>query len=54
MSRRVLIFVGVAYLITWLSWLPLAGVALGWFDARPSPYLHLIGGLGPAAAALAL
>ena len=40
----ILLFGGVAYLITWLVWLPLAGHSLGWFDARPSPYLHLLGG----------
>ena len=45
-------FFVLACALSWLAWAPLTASALGWTDATPSPYLHLLGGLGPAAAGL--
>ena len=39
-------------LISWLAWSPLAIAAMGWTTIRFSPYLHLVGGLGPMVAAI--
>jgi uncharacterized protein len=47
-------FFVLACALSWLAWAPLTASALGWSDATPSPYLHLLGGLGPAAAGLIL
>ena len=47
-------FFVLASLFSWLAWAPLAAVGLGWSTYRVSPYLHLVGGLGPMAAALLL
>jgi membrane protease YdiL (CAAX protease family) len=41
----------LAYLISWLLWLPLALSASGLLSS-PSAYLHLLGGAGPLLAAL--
>ena len=38
--------------ISWAVWAPLAALALGWTTAEAPRYLHLIGGLGPALAAV--
>lgn len=54
MTRRSVVFGLLALAFSWLAWGPLAAHALGWIAERPSPYLHLLGGLGPAAAALVL
>lgn len=45
------LFIGLANLISWLIWLPLVAASLGWIEAQPSPYLHLLGGVGPLIAA---
>jgi uncharacterized protein len=45
-------FVALAFLLSWAAWLPLLAGAQGWTDTRPWPALHLLGGLGPAIAAL--
>ncbi len=45
-------FVGLAYLLSWLCWLPLLASRQGWVAWSASPYLHLAGGLGPATAAV--
>ncbi|MEP7332100.1 MAG: type II CAAX endopeptidase family protein [Terracoccus sp.] len=45
-------FVGLAYLLSWLCWLPLLASRQGWVTWPVSPYLHLAGGLGPATAAV--
>jgi membrane protease YdiL (CAAX protease family) len=50
----VTLFFVLACALSWIAWGPLALAALGWIDASPSPYLHLVGGLGPALAAFAL
>jgi len=47
-----LTFFGLAYLLSWLAWTPLAAAGLGWTAVRFSPYLHLLGGLGPSIAAI--
>jgi uncharacterized protein len=47
-------FFVLACALSWLAWAPLTASALGWTDATPSPYLHLLGGLGPAAAVAGL
>ncbi len=47
-------FFALAYALSWLAWLPLVAAARGWIDVAPSPYLHLLGGLGPAVAAAIL
>jgi membrane protease YdiL (CAAX protease family) len=39
-------------LLSWLAWAPLAIAGLGWSTIRFSPYLHLVGGLGPMVAAI--
>jgi hypothetical protein len=52
--RRLVAFYGLALAWSWAAWLPLAAHALGWTSARPSPYWHLVGGLGPALAAIAV
>ncbi len=45
-------FFVLACALSWLAWAPLTASALGWSDATYSPFLHLLGGLGPAAAGL--
>ena len=42
----------LANLLSWMTWAPLAAAGLGWTTIHPSPYLHLVGGLGPLVAAL--
>jgi membrane protease YdiL (CAAX protease family) len=45
-------FVVLAFLISWSTWLPLLAAAQGWPGGRPWSALHLLGSLGPAAAAV--
>lgn len=47
-------FFVLANLFSWLAWAPLAAVGLGWSTHHVSPYLHLVGGLGPMLATLAV
>jgi uncharacterized protein len=42
----------LASLLSWIAWAPLAAAALGWTTTRYSPYLHLLGGIGPMVAAI--
>lgn len=51
-ERQVLWFAALAFAFTWAAWLPLASDAKAWTTLGASPYLHLLGGLGPAAAAV--
>lgn len=37
----------LAYLISWIIWLPLYGHVFGWTDLPKLPFHHGIGGLGP-------
>ena len=45
-----LLFFVLANLVSWIAWAPLAAAGLGWTTMRFSPYLHLVGGLGPLVA----
>ena len=45
-------FLVLANLFSWMAWAPLAAAGLGWTTIHPSPYLHLVGGLGPLVAAM--
>jgi membrane protease YdiL (CAAX protease family) len=45
-------FTVLAYALSWACWLPLLADRQGWVGWTASPYLHLLGGLGPAVAAL--
>jgi len=47
-----LLFLGLAYGLSWLLWLPLLLAGQGLIGPQPSPLLHLLGSLGPALAAL--
>lgn len=50
--RRVVGFYLLACAISWVIWLPLVAFARGWTETPASPYLHLVGGIGPALAAI--
>jgi uncharacterized protein len=52
--RPLVAFFALAYALSWTLWLPRVAATYGWWgDARSaSPYWHLAGSLGPAAAAL--
>lgn len=45
-------FFVLAFALSWLAWAPLVAHATGRLGARPSPYWHLLGGLGPLLAAV--
>lgn len=51
-GHPVVAFVALAFLLSWAAWLPLLAGVQGWTDTRAWPALHLLGGLGPAIAAL--
>lgn len=51
-DRPIVAFVGLAFLLSWAAWLPLLAAVQGWIPMKPWSGLHLLGGLGPAAAAL--
>ncbi len=46
-----IVYVVIAYAVSWLCWLPNLGVHFGWFDSAPN-WIALLGALGPAVAAL--
>jgi membrane protease YdiL (CAAX protease family) len=48
----VVAFTVIAYAISWVCWLPLLADRQDWVSWSVSSYLHLLGGLGPATAAL--
>jgi len=50
----VVAFTVIAYAISWVCWLPLLADRQDWVSWSASSYLHLLGGLGPAIAALLL
>ena len=41
-----------AFLLSWAAWLPLLAAVQGWLPIEPWSGLHLVGGLGPATAAV--
>ena len=51
-KHSLVLFFILAYTISWLIWLPQLASAQGFLDRPESPYLHLLGGLGPMIAAL--
>jgi membrane protease YdiL (CAAX protease family) len=50
-DRPTFAFVVLAFLFSWSAWLPLLAAVQGWVPWGPWSGLHLLGGLGPAAAA---
>lgn len=50
--RQLIIYFGLAYLISWTIWLPLYGSALGLPPLPTLPYHHALGGFGPLIASL--
>ena len=51
-NRPTAAFVVLAFAFSWAAWLPLLAATQNWLPMRPWSGLHLLGGLGPAAAAL--
>lgn len=45
--KQIITFFSLAYLISWIIWLPLYGPVLGLFNIPSLPYHHGLGGLGP-------
>lgn len=45
--KQLLTYFGLAYLISWMIWLPLYGGMFGWTNLPALPFQHAIGGLGP-------
>jgi membrane protease YdiL (CAAX protease family) len=45
--KQLLIFFGLAYLISWMIWLPLYGHLFGLNNLPTNPFNHAMGGLGP-------
>lgn len=45
--KKTLVYICLAYLISWLIWLPLYCNALGFSTFTPLPYQHALGGFGP-------
>lgn len=50
--KALVTFFSLAYLISWIIWLPLYGHVLGFEQLPVLPYHHAIGGLGPMLSAL--
>jgi uncharacterized protein len=48
----VLVFVCLAYGLSWSAWIPLLASVQGWVSWHAGPYLHQVGALGPAVAAM--
>jgi membrane protease YdiL (CAAX protease family) len=51
-DRQVVWFGLLAIGLTWSAWLPLVATSEGLADIHASPYLHFVGGLGPALAGI--
>lgn len=49
--KPLIVFFTLAYLISWLVWLPLYGPAMGLHGLPVMPWHHALGGLGPLIAA---
>ena len=52
MFKRLFIFFALAYLLSWLIWLPLYAPALGFTLFEPLRYQHALGAFGPLLAGL--
>ena len=53
MNRKTLIvYFSLAYLISWLIWSPLVAAAQGWIDVNVTPFLYVLGFMGPLRSAL--
>lgn len=48
--KQLLTYFGLAYLISWIIWLPLYGDIFGLNNLSALPFQHASGGLGPLAA----
>lgn len=48
--KQLITFFGLAYTISWLTWLPLYGQAIGFNGLHALPFNHALGALGPLAA----
>jgi uncharacterized protein len=48
--KQLITFFGLAYLISWIIWLPLYGHIFGLHDLPELPFHHALGGLGPLTA----
>jgi membrane protease YdiL (CAAX protease family) len=52
MMKQLLTYFGLAYLISWIIWLPLYGHIFGLSNLPRLPFHHAIGGLGPLVASV--
>lgn len=50
--QPLVIFFVLSYVISWIIWLPQVAFVQGFLDRPVSPYLHLLGGIGPMLAAI--
>jgi membrane protease YdiL (CAAX protease family) len=53
-KRRLVLFFGLAYLISWLLWVPLVASSQNWTSSSPPFLLFYLGTIGPALAAIIL
>src|SRR5687767_2688915 len=53
-EHSLVLFFALAYLVSWLIWLPLVASSQGWISASPPFLLFYLGTIGPAAAAVIL
>ncbi|MBL7930932.1 MAG: CPBP family intramembrane metalloprotease [Bacteroidia bacterium] len=54
MSRQLITYFSLAYLISWITWWPLYAQALGFSSYTPLKYQHALGAFGPMIAAFIL
>lgn len=47
MTKQLITYFGLAYLISWVIWFPMYAEVIGMGEQPFFPYLHAIGGLGP-------
>jgi uncharacterized protein len=52
MMKQLLTYFGLAYLISWIIWLPLYGHVFGLSNLPTLPFQHALGGLGPLIASV--
>jgi uncharacterized protein len=51
-EHPLVLFFLLAYAISWMIWLPQIASVQGYLNKPVSPYLHLLGGIGPMSAAI--